>query len=329
MPMIHDMAIALARQPSLPTSLVRQQLIETAVTLVGSVTVSAGALFYFRRVRQDRPPIGKFNGRDILILLAFIVALPFLYVALPHWALTGFLIVTFTTSLFIGYRPVLGIPRTALFIGLLIGANLWTSRTMLGTTAGWQLWWAELTILVGLAAISVANLYVQGGMQLRHVAWFALGICCYDVFFTTAIPLTITLVEELIGTPLDPTMGMRFGVDNFGVGIGDLLVYSTFTIAAYKAYGRPAARVAFGLVAVFGAIVPNLAPLLINFIDFRNDVLVPVQAFFAPAAFVCYLWLKHKYGRERTMAEYRASADGAPGTTTRAQPVPAHEPASV
>jgi len=312
----------------MPISLLQETVTELGVTLVGIVAVTNCALFYFRRVRLDRPPVGTFNGRDIGILLTFIIALPFLYAAMPGWALTSFLALTFISALSIGYRPLLDRKWLWLGTGLLIGANIWTSRTMLGTVAGWQLWWAELSVLVALAAIAVANLYVQGGMKLRYVAWLALALGAYDVVFSSVFPLTNKLVQEFLGAPLDPSLGMRFGIDNFAIGIGDLLIFSLFAVAAYKAYGPWAARLAFGLIVVFGALVPSLVPLVINFIDARTDVLVPAQAFFGPAAFLCYLWMKRRYGRERTMAEYLAGADGAAPAAT-AEPAPAPEPASV
>lgn len=309
----------------MPVSFLQQTLTEFGVTLVGAVGVCAGALFYFRRVRQDRPPVGTFNGRDIGILLSIIIALPFLYAALPLWAITLILALTFASSLSIGYRQLLGPKRVWLGIGFLLGANLWTSRTMLGSVAGWQLWWVELSILVTLGAISVANLYVQGGMKLRHVAWFALALGVYDVVFTMVFPLTNKLVQNFLGHPLDPSLGMRFGVNNYSLGIGDLLIFAMFAVAAYKAYGRSAARLALGLVVVFGAVVPSFVPLVINFIDARSDVLVPSQAFFGPAVFICYLWLKHRHGRERTMAEYRASSGTGLQTSMPTQPDPAHD----
>ena len=150
-----------------PISLLQQTLTEFAVLLVGVTLVISGALLYFRRVRLERPPIGTFNGRDIVILLAFISVLPFLYGYLPYWLITCILILTFASALYIGYSPVFGRGWTWLGIGLLIGLNYWTSHHLMGTTAGWQLWWAELTILVGLGAIAVSNLYVQGGMRLQ------------------------------------------------------------------------------------------------------------------------------------------------------------------
>jgi hypothetical protein len=135
------------------------------------------------------------------------------------------------------------------------------------------------------------------------------------------------LVQDFLGNPLDPSLGMRFGVDNYSIGIGDLLIFAMFAVAAYKAYGPMAARLALSLIVVFGACVPSLVPMVINFIDARSDVLVPSQAFFGPAAFLCYLSLKHRYGRERTMAEYRAGTNVVLRTTTLTQPAPAPEPA--
>ncbi len=312
-----------------PISLLQQTLTEFGVILVGVTVVTWGALFYFRRVRLERPPIGTFNGRDIVILLAFISALPFLYGYLPYWLITCLLILTFTSALYIGYRPVLGTGRTWLGIGLLIGLNIWTSHHLMGTTAGWQLWWAELSILVGLGAIAVSNLYVQGGMKLRYVTWLAVGLAIYDIIFATLLPLTDKLVAGYLAHPLDPLLGMRFGIDNYGVGLGDLLVYSLFLVATYKAYGPKAARIAYGLIVFMGALVTAFIPFLLNFLDTELDLLVPAQALFGPSALICYLWMRRRYGRERTMGEYLASADAAPRRTAQAPVSSAPEPASV
>jgi len=310
-------------------SVLQQSLLECFVALAAVVLVSTGALYYFRRVRQERPPVGTFNGRDIAILLGLIIALPFLYAVLSGWAITCFLSLTFAAALSIGYGPVFGEARVWLVIGVLLGANIWTSHTMMGSVVGWQMWWVELDILVLAAAIAVSNLYVQGGMKLQHVAWFGLALATYDVCSTLVINVTAQLVEEFIGAPLDPTFGMRFAVNNYGIGIGDLLFYALFVVASYKAYGKVAGRLAFGVMVVFGAAAPSLFPLLHDLIDFRNDTLVPSQVFFAPAAFVCYLWMRHRYGRERTMAEYLASTDAIQSPSIAAQPAPAPEPASV
>ena len=59
----------------------------------------------------------------------------------------------------------------------------------------------------------------------------------------------------------------------------------------------------------FGAVMPAISGLLINYVDARLDVVIPAQTWFGPAALAGYAWLRHRYGRERTMQEYLASAD--------------------
>ena len=58
------------------------------------------ALYYLRRYRLERPAIGVFNRRDIMTLFGFLTFLPFLYVILPRWGLTAFLVLTFVVVLF-------------------------------------------------------------------------------------------------------------------------------------------------------------------------------------------------------------------------------------
>jgi hypothetical protein len=306
----------------------QQSLIQCAVAMVGATLVCTCALYYFRRVRVERPPIGTFNFRDITILLVIITALPFLYAVLPGWAITCFLTVTFAGSLFIGYSQVIRPALLWLGIGLLLGANIYESHFMMGSVVGWQVWWLELDILVIAGAVAVANLYVQGGMRLKHVVYFALALGCYDVFSALVINVTAVLVEKFIGQPLDPTFGMRFQVANYGIGIGDLLIYALYTIACYKAFGKNAARIAIVLAVVFGAAAPSLCPIVIALIDFRNDILIPSQLFFAPVAFVAYLLMQRHYGRERSMGEYLASAGSQAPAAAATPPAPAPEPVS-
>src|SRR3954451_947757 len=100
--------------------LVYPTVFELFVAVIATVTTNLLAMLYLRKVRLERPPIGTFNARDIMILSGFIVLLPLLYVVLPQWALTGFLVLTFTASLSIGYRPLLSPAKLWLGIGLLL-----------------------------------------------------------------------------------------------------------------------------------------------------------------------------------------------------------------
>ena len=92
---------------------------------------------------------------------------------LPLGLLLVFLPITFVSALSIGLRPLLGPTATWLIVGLLIGRTSGWAGTVLGTVLGWQFFWLENSIVVIAAAVTVTNLYVQGGMRVKHVAWFA------------------------------------------------------------------------------------------------------------------------------------------------------------
>jgi hypothetical protein len=311
-----------------PLPLWEETLILFGVVLTGVILVCAGSLAYFRNVRMERPPVGTFNTRDVVILLIVIGVLPFVYGWLPDTVVTCVLVVTFASALYIGYGHLLGQVGIWLGIGVLFGLNIWSSNHIMGTVAGWDWWYAQQSIVVLLAAVAVCNLYVQGGMRLRHVAWLSLGLACYDIIFASYYPLTGRLLARYITHPLTPVIGMRFGKIDCALGLGDLLVYSLFFVTAYKAYGKRAATIAAGVIGIFGAFATAFAPLLFNFTNANLDELVPAQSLFGPAAFLTYLWMKRHYGRERTMAEYVASTDGAPAAR-RAEQAPAPEPASI
>jgi hypothetical protein len=314
--------------PIEPISLLEQTLTELGVIMTGVIVVCGGALVYFRRVRMERPAIGTFNARDVVILLVFIGVLPFVYGWLPVPLVTCLLVLTFASALHIGYRPLLGPVGIWLGIGVLFGLNIWSSNHIMGTLPGWQVWFVEQGVLVVLAAIAVCNLYLQGGMKLRHVAWLALALAGYDVLFAAYYPLTGRLIARYLTHPLTPLLGIRLGYFDYAVGLGDLLVYSLFFVAAYKAYGARAATVAAAVIVVMGGFATAFVPFLFNFTNSNLDVLVPAQSLFGPAAFVTYLWMKRHYGREHTMVEYLASQDGAP-TAPQVERTPTPEPASI
>jgi hypothetical protein len=181
-------------------------------------------------------------------------------------------------------------------------------------------------VLVGtvvlISAISVANLYVQGGMQLRHAAWFTLLLAVYDFYFSQIVPLTPELADRFQGYPLNAAVGFRFDVFNAAIGIGDLLAFGIYAAAAYKAYGRRALHLTLALVLAFGAVAPSLTPLAIGtFTRGSLNIVVPVQTWFGPPAFLLYRWMRSHYGPERTTAEFRASTDIATDRRTDQPPV--------
>jgi plastocyanin len=265
---------------------------QIAVGLVGSLSVTAAALAYFRRVQLPRPPIGAFNARDLAVLAVFIVTLPVLYVTVPPAVLTGFLVVTFLSALTIGLRPLFATRTLLVAVPVMLIANLAITRGMDGLGGGLQVYWVSTSIIVAIAAVGVANLYVQGGLELRHIAWFTLFLGTYDIVFTRVIPLTPELAVALQGRPLDPSVGFAASGYNANVGLGDLLVFCLYATAAYRGYGRRGALAALGVIAVFGAVAPAVTPLLVpGLFGSTAAAFVPIMTLFGPAAFACHVWL--------------------------------------
>lgn len=277
------------------------QLITIAI---GGLGTAACAVLYFRRVRMERPAIGVFNGRDIVVLFFFIITLPMLYLILPDFVLTGFLVLTFTSAMYIMLSPILKRRYVWLFIILLIFADIMVTETLLGTQIGWQIYWVFNSMAALLAVVGVSNLYVQGGMRLKHVAIFAFVLGFYDVFAAFIVPITQRLADSFEARPLDPSIGFKMGPYNANIGIGDLLVYSLFIVAAYKGFGKRGVISSLVIIPIFGLAMPSFAPLIItSLVRGTIGIVVPAQMFFGPAALVTYLLLSRRMP-ERNMAEW-------------------------
>jgi hypothetical protein len=279
---------------------------QASVVCAGAVLAVLAALTFFRNIQLQRPAIGTFNGRDVIVLFVFIVALPILYLTVPRAVLTGFLILTFTSALAIGYRPVL--PRAALWLGIagLLGADMAVAAVMGQNVGLWQAYWLVNSALMMFAVAAVSNLYIQGGMRLSHVAWFALGLAVYDPVFSFVFPITDRLAGRFAGFALDPSMGFRFGPHIQNIGVGDLLVFTLFVLAAYRGYGRRAAAISATAVIAVGGIIPIALPSLVSGLNTGGGFVVPVQTFFGPAAFLLYLWFR-RHGTEAPRAASGAS----------------------
>lgn len=296
-------------------------LFQIVVGLVGSLAVTVCALAYFRRVQLPRPPIGAFNARDLGVLACFIVTLPVLYVTIPPGVLTGFLVVTFLSALTIALRPMFRTRVLLVAVPVMLMANLVITRQMGDLGAGLQIYWISTTIIVAIAAIGVSNLYVQGGLGLRHIAWFTLFLGAYDIFFTRVIPLTPELAIALQGRPLDPSIGFAAWGYNANVGLGDLLVFCLYTTAAYRGFGRRGAVASLGIIAVFGAVAPAVTPLLVpGLFGSTAAAFVPIMTLFGPAAFACYLWLSRTSPERRLRDWVRERAVVAPAVAAAGRP---------
>lgn len=307
-----------------------QTLFQVAVVSGGAVGTAGVALAYFRRVRIDRPAIGAFNSRDLVLLAGFIVLLPVLYLAVPAPVLLGFLVLTFGSAMGIGLRPILPGRYRRVVIPALIGTEIVVTYTLLGAPHGLQVYWVLTSTIVLLAAVGISNLYVQGGLHLRQVAWFAVFLAVYDLVFSTIIPLTPQLAATFEGRPLNASIGWAAGSYSANIGLGDLLVYGMFTTAAYKAFSRRGGAWALLSVFVFGALAPSLAPLVVSQFDQgSNGIVIPAQVFFGPAAFAVTAWLYRRHPARTTSEWVREQVGGAQPPPGEVTSVPVAEPPPV
>lgn len=308
-------------------------IFQLVASFIAALGASLLAVLYFRRVRLERPPLGVFNARDVTIMIVFIVLLPFLYLILPTWLLIGLLSLTFSSALYITLRPFLRPLYLWPLILFLLATDIVVTEALLGTGPGWQLYWACNDLVVLLAVVGVSNLYVQGGMRLRQVAWLTLALTVYDLIFATVVPLSSHLADRFDGQPLDAAIGWIMGPYSSNLGIGDLLIFTLFIVAAYKGFGRKGIFVSLGIIAVFGTIIPSLSTLVISsFVRQTVGIAIPVQTFFGPVAFITYYLLQRKQP-ERSMAQW-LSIQAAEGhepirVTRRPRRAPSSVPAGV
>ena len=172
-------------------------IFQTVIVVLGALLATGCALLYFQRVHLERPAIGVFNARDIVIIIFFVLTLPFLYILLPSVVLIVILSLTFIIALSIGLSPLLRRRYVWTLIPVLLLADIVVAESLLGYRWGWQVYWVITDAVVLFAVVSISNLYVQGGMRLRHVAWFALLLAAYDGFFAFVVPISQQLAEPL------------------------------------------------------------------------------------------------------------------------------------
>jgi hypothetical protein len=322
---------------TMPNLLLPQTMLQLAVAAVATLITTLGAVWYLRRVRLERPAIGTFNLRDIATLTMFVICLPLIYLILPEWSFPYLLLLTFGSALSIGLRPLLPRAQMWFFIAVLLAANIWVARTMLGTEQGWQLYWVLCDVIVLIAAIAVANLFVQGGMRMLHAACFVMVLGVYDFTFAEVLHVTQSLTDRFVGYPLNPGVGIRWSIYGVEIGLGDVLAFSFYAAATYKAYGPKALRIAMAFIMVFGVAGGSLTPLVIKeLIRGSLNTVVPVQTLFALPALGLYFWFRHRYGPERTMTQFRAAVDAGragapaapPGELERTPSVPVGQPMS-
>jgi hypothetical protein len=253
---------------------------------------------YFRRYTIQRPPIGVFNLWDIAVMLGGIILVPYLYMILPLWVVTGLLALGLLSLIYFMAEPIL---RSRLLIWLVVllclGAELGAAWWFGGQSAAF---FAVNNLIQVLAVIGATVLWAQSGLKARDATILGVALLVYDFLFTTVLTFMTDLFNRLAGLPFAPMVAWPTGVDSYwtAIGLGDLLLAAAFPLVMRKAYGRSAGLMALVLaLAAIGAIFGlGLLGLLTG--------TIPVMVILGPLMLLQYLYWRHRHGLERTTWQY-------------------------
>lgn len=255
-------------------------------------------LAYFRRYPLTRLPVGVINLWDVGVMLGGIVLVPYLYLALPPWALVSLLGVAMMGLLCSLFEPIL--PRRGLIwlvaLGLVVadvGAAL-----IVGVPSGA---FCVVNNLVMIAVtVGATNLWAQSGLIARDLAVLAGALAVYDFFFTSQLSLMADLFTRLSAIPFAPLLAWPTGQrgDWLGLGLGDVLMATAFPLAMGKAFGR---RAVVSAVVVAGATIGGVLALPASNL---LTATFPVMVVLGPLMVAHYVYWLRRCGAERTTAQY-------------------------
>jgi hypothetical protein len=155
-------------------------LFATAIVLGYVVAALLLSWAFFARGRMTRPPLGVFNLADIAIMLGAIVAVPYLYLVVPHWLVAGLLGLGALSSLYLTGEVFLPTRAATWFVSLtLVGADV---GALLAFGPGSMPFFLVNNLV--LVVVGTTNLWAQAGMRARDAAVLAV----YDVVATTQLP---------------------------------------------------------------------------------------------------------------------------------------------
>lgn len=255
---------------------------------------------YSRRYRVTRPPIGVIDFGDVLVMVAGIILIPYLYLLLPGWLVGGILGLGMVGILQLTAEPVfrrrwlvwtvaLGLPAADIALALRAGT---------GSTP----YLALNDLVLVFAAVGVTNLWAQSGVRARDLALLAAALTLYDLVATAMLSLTTDLIDRLAGLPFTPVFAWPVGTDGWlGIGLGDLLLATVGPLVFRKAFGRPA-----GLLALLIALA-TIATLLLPGATGILPGTFPVMVVLGPLLVAQYACWRRRRGPERSTAAYLAA----------------------
>jgi hypothetical protein len=255
------------------------------------------ALVYHAKVRMPRPAIGVYNRADILIMSLLVVVMPVIYVAISGAIVSAFFCLICYAALQVTIAP-LARGRAS----WLIAAGLCAADLVATEWGGPHQALFVNDVVIGIAVVGAANLWVQSGMRSAHIAWFAGFLAVYDFVATSVTSSTDDFIARVSGIPFSPEWVFTLGPNPVAIGLGDLLLLSVFPLAAHRS---------FGAVAGIVAMATGTAVVAADTVAYHYGVLhgaAPVLTVLGPLVVVQHHLWRRARGRERTTGEWRRNA---------------------
>ena len=272
--------------------------LDLAVTLSFTLLTVVLASLYFRRLTVNRPPVGVVNRRDVAIVLGGIVAVPYLYLALPLAVVATLLALATLGIVLFTLEPLAKLAPRLAFALAVVGTDVALALTA-GTDSNTFL--AFNNAVIAIVVIGIANLWAQSGMRAGHVAAMALGLAVYDLIATTGLPVMADLLERLDDIPFVPLVAWHAAGDELIIGFGDVLLVSLFPLVMRKAFGPRA-----WLIALCVTLLALVA--LLCAVEFALlGRIVPAMVLLGPLMAALYAAFRRSAGAERTTREYLAA----------------------
>jgi len=220
---------------------------------------------YYKRVNIQRPSIGHLNWRDLVFAMVLIVGVPYIYLAMPIWAVTLIFALILISLMYNSLSPIIGVYSAVLAIALTIAQFFLASQ-----------WLSNLICIVAFA--SLGPIFIKNGLQPNEVAAFSVALMIYDIIAVFGTDLMQQLVNILISQPY--FIGLRF--NSALIGGGDIALLSIFVATTLKNYGWRNS-----LLMIAALVFPSVVILLIAAL-YNVLMLLPYLVFATPIYLLTY-----------------------------------------
>lgn len=215
---------------------------------------------YDGRYQITRPPIGVFNLWDVGLMMAGILAVPYLYLILPRGAVVGLLTLSALSVLYFCLEPV--VARRGVRWGLVLVLMVLDGAALHRFGPISAEFFAVNNLVQLIVVIGITNLWAQSGLKARDAAILGAVLTVYDLLFTSYLPLMDALFTRLHGLPFAPLLGWTWGQGEWiAIGVGDLLLATVFPLVMRRAHGAQAGVTAF-VFAVGALLIVFALPVL-------------------------------------------------------------------